>query len=191
MPKHEDGQPRIIWRLRKGGQGPVRGGVGDNCRLKRLAGPVNCLGVPRNRENVGCFKVSNHGKRVNLRGMKPNWEEMCQVAEEEITRLLVELPEPLRARAKLVPVALERRPGSALQADGIESNTLGLFTGPEWAAAGEVPQPPHIILFLENVWESAEMDGKPFSDEIGTTFLHELGHFFGFDEGGLGEMGLE
>lgn len=111
-------------------------------------------------ENIGRFGVLNQVKRASLTRMKPSWEQMCRVAEAEITRLLADLPEPLRERAKTVPVALERRPGSELQADGIESDTLGLFTGPEWAAVGEVPQPPHIILFLENVWEAAETDGK-------------------------------
>jgi predicted Zn-dependent protease with MMP-like domain len=123
--------------------------------------------------------------------MKPNWDQMCRIAEGEIAQILAELPEPLRERAKMVPVALERQPNPAMQADGIEVDTLGLFTGPEWAAAGEVPMPPQITLYLENVWQAAETDGKRFHDEIATTFLHELGHFFGFDEAGLGEMGLE
>ena len=124
-------------------------------------------------------------------GMKPNWEQMCRVAEGEIARILADLPEPLRGRAKMVPVALERFPSEALQADGIEGDTLGLFTGPEWVEAGEVTMPPQIILYLENIWEAAETDGKRFGDEIATTFLHELGHFFGFDEAGLGALGLE
>lgn len=120
-----------------------------------------------------------------------DWEQMCRVAEEEIARLLGELPEALRERAELVPVALERRPNAAMQADGVEVDTLGLFTGPEWAEAGDVALPPHIIIYLENVWEACETDEKRFRDEIATTFLHEVGHFFGFDEAGLGAMGLE
>jgi len=124
-------------------------------------------------------------------GMKPNWEQMCRVAEGEIARILADLPEPLRGRAKMVPVALEGRPSMAMQVDGIEADTLGLFTGPEWVEAGEVTMPPQIVLYLENIWEAAETEEKRFGDEIATTFLHELGHFFGFDEDGLGAMGLE
>ena len=116
---------------------------------------------------------------------------MCAVAEIEITRILGELPTPLQERAKKVPVALEARPSQAIQLDGIEADTLGLFTGPEWVVAGEVPMPPQIILYLENLWEVAETDERRFGDEIATTFLHELGHFFGFDEDGLSAMGLE
>jgi len=124
-------------------------------------------------------------------GMKPNWEQMCRVAEGEIARILADLPEPLRGRAKMVPVALEGRPSMAMQVDGIEADTLGLFTGPEWVEAGEVTMPPQIVLYLENIWEAAETEEKRFGDEIATTFLHELGHFFGVDEDGLGAMGLE
>ncbi len=116
---------------------------------------------------------------------------MCTQAEREIARILEALPEPLRERAEKVPVALERRPSRAMQVDGIELDTLGLFTGPEWVSAGEVPMPPHIILYLENLWEWAETDERRFGDEIATTFLHELGHFFGFDEAGLADLGLE
>lgn len=123
--------------------------------------------------------------------MKPTWEAMCTRAELAIARILEALPEPLRERAEKVPVALEGRPSQAMQADGIEADTLGLFTGPEWAYAGEVPMPPQIILYLENLWEAAETDPLRFGDEIATTFLHELGHFFGFDEDGLAELGLE
>lgn len=123
--------------------------------------------------------------------MKPTWETLCALAEQEITGVLADLPSPLRERARKVPVALEKRPSLEMQADGVEADTLGLFTGPEWAEEGTIPAPPHIILYLENLWEMAETDVKRFRDEIETTFLHELGHFFGFDEDGLAEMGLE
>jgi predicted Zn-dependent protease with MMP-like domain len=88
-------------------------------------------------------------------------------------------------------VAFEKCPNAAMQAEGIEADTLGLFTGPEWAEEGLIPAPPHIILYLENLWEAAETDEKRFRDEIATTFLHELGHFFGFDEDDLADLGLE
>jgi predicted Zn-dependent protease with MMP-like domain len=70
-------------------------------------------------------------------------------------------------------------------------DTLGLFTGAEYAEEGRIPMPPQIILFLENIWDQAEGDGNVFRGEIRTTFLHELGHFFGLDEDDLTERGLE
>jgi len=68
---------------------------------------------------------------------------------------------------------------------------LGLFTGPEFADEGKVPLPPQIILFLENLWDFAEGNEGIFCEEVRTTFLHELGHYLGLDEGELTERGLE
>ena len=104
---------------------------------------------------------------------------------------LAKLPTPLRERVKKLPVTFERFPNSGLQADGIEPDTLGLFTGPEFADEGNVPMPPQIILFLENLWDFAEGDEEIFREEVRTTFLHELGHYLGLEEDELTERGLE
>ena len=77
---------------------------------------------------------------------------MCALAEGEVARIVADLPSPLRERTEAVPVVLERWPSAAMQEDGIEEDTLGLFVGPDWAEAGEVPVPPQIILYLENIW---------------------------------------
>ena len=70
-------------------------------------------------------------------------------------------------------------------------DTLGLFTGAEFAEENDVPLPPQIILFLENIWGLVETDEKHFCDEVRTTYLHELGHYLGLDEEELTERGLE
>ncbi len=113
------------------------------------------------------------------------------MASEEVEATLTALPKPLRDRARQLPVTLERVPNAGLQADGIEPDTLGLFTGAEFAEEGNVPLPPQIILFLENLWDLAEGDEKIFREEVRTTFLHELGHYLGLDEDELTERGLE
>ncbi|MGA2685300.1 MAG: metallopeptidase family protein [Verrucomicrobiota bacterium] len=119
------------------------------------------------------------------------WEKLCAMASEEVERTLESLPKPLRAQAGQLPVTLERIPNAGLQADGIEPDTLGLFTGPEFADEGHVPMPPQIILFLENLWDLAGGEEKKFRDEVQTTYLHELGHYLGLDEDELTERGLE
>jgi len=120
-----------------------------------------------------------------------DWEKLCGMASEEVEATLAALPGPLRERAKQLPVTLERVPNAGLRADGIEPDTLGLFTGPEFAEEGHVPLPPQIILFLENLWDLAEREEQAFREEVQTTFLHELGHYLGLDEDGLIERGLE
>lgn len=123
--------------------------------------------------------------------MNLDWEKLCAVATNEIEATLEELPKPLRERAAKLPVTLERVPNAGLQADGIAPDTLGLFTGAEFADEETIPMPPQIILFLENLWEFAEADENVFCDEVHTTFLHELGHYFGLGEDDLAERGLE
>jgi predicted Zn-dependent protease with MMP-like domain len=119
------------------------------------------------------------------------WEKLQQLALMEIEATLVVLPKPLREQVQKLPVTFERKPNAGLQADGIEADTLGLFTGSEFAGEEASVPPPQIILFLENLRDFAGGDEKMFCSEVRTTFLHELGHFFGLDEDDLTDRGLE
>ena len=123
--------------------------------------------------------------------MADHWDKLRALALDEVEATLKELPEPLRERARVVPVTFERVPNAGLQADGIEADTLGLFVGPDFADEQSVPMPPQIILFLDNLWDQAEQDADWFLDEVHTTYLHELGHYLGLDEDDLTERGLE
>jgi predicted Zn-dependent protease with MMP-like domain len=123
--------------------------------------------------------------------LKSDWNKLQQLALMEIEATLAELPKPLREQAQKLPVTFERVPNAELQADGIEVDTLGLFTGAEFADEGASVLPAQIILFLENLWDFAEGDEKVFCEEVHTTFLHELGHFFGLDEDDLVDRGLD
>lgn len=123
--------------------------------------------------------------------MNLDWEKLCALALTEVEQTLDALPELLRARAEKLPVIFERQPNEELQADGIEADTLGLFTGAEFVEENDAPLPPQVVLFLENIWSFAEQNEKQFCDEVRTTFLHELGHYLGLDEEELTERGLE
>ena len=123
--------------------------------------------------------------------MKADWKKLQELAATEIETTLAELPKPLCEQARQLPVTFERVPNFGLQADGIEMDTLGLFTGSEFADEGASVLPAQIILFLENIWDFAENDEEIFCEEVRTTFLHELGHFFGLDEDDLTERGLD
>ena len=123
--------------------------------------------------------------------MNLDWEKLCAMASAEVENTLAALPKPLREPAEKFPVIFERQPNADLQADGIEADTLGLFTGPEFADEENVLMPPQIILFLENIWDVTETNEKPFREGVRTTFLHELGHYLDLDEDDLAERGLE
>jgi predicted Zn-dependent protease with MMP-like domain len=125
--------------------------------------------------------------------MRPDWQELCALALEEVEATLAELPGPLRERAQALPITYERRPNPAQCRDGIEPDTLGLFVGPEFAyeETTTLPLPPQIILYLENIWDLAEADEEVFCEEVHTTYLHELGHYLGLDEDDLFDRGLD
>jgi predicted Zn-dependent protease with MMP-like domain len=123
--------------------------------------------------------------------LNPDWNHLQKLAWSEIEEILTELPKPLQEQARQLPVTFEKTPSVELQADGIEGDTLGLFTGSEFADEGETVMPAQIILFLENLWDMGEGDGKVFCEEVRTTFLHELGHYFGLNEDDLMERGLQ
>lgn len=123
--------------------------------------------------------------------MHTDWNHLQKLALTEVEATLAELPAPLRERAQALPVTFERVPNPALQADGIEADSLGLFTGPAFADEEHTILPPQIILFLENLWDFADGDEEIFCEEVHTTYLHELGHYLGLDEDELTERGLE
>lgn len=125
--------------------------------------------------------------------MGEHWTRLQRLALDEVESILAALPEPLRARARPLPVVLDRRPNRAQCDDGIAPDTLGLFIGPDFSEeqSTSLPLPPQIILFLENIWDQAEADEAAFREEVHITYLHELGHYLGLNEDELFDRGLE
>lgn len=125
--------------------------------------------------------------------MNMDWNQLKQLAQAEVDATLAELPAPLRERAAALPVTLERVPNPDFVAEGIEADSLGLFTGPAFGEEEHAasPVPPQIILFLENLWDYAGGDEEIYLEEVHTTYLHELGHYLGLDEDDLTERGLD
>lgn len=104
------------------------------------------------------------------------------------------LPAEVRAVAEPVPVCYEAAPNADILAEGWEPDILGMFIGHEHG--GElredgIPLPPQILLFLANLWDYAEGDESVFRDEVRLTYLHELGHYLGWDEDEVARRGLE
>ena len=117
-----------------------------------------------------------------------SWSRWLELARDEVARTLAELPADLRTPAAALPVRYERAPDPA--ADEVESDTLGLFVGGEFADEKYALIPAHIILYLDNIRDMVEEDEEEFCDEVRITFIHELGHYLGLDEDELEERGL-
>lgn len=120
-----------------------------------------------------------------------DFETLCRWADEELKSLTGVLPADVREAAEQVPVSLERKPGGGPLDGELAGDELGLFEGPTAAEEADPADLPRIRLFLENLWEWVEEDEQDFRDEVGTTFLHELGHYLGWDEDEVAERGLD
>ncbi len=123
-----------------------------------------------------------------------NFDRLTTLARQVVAAAQRRLPAEVRAVAEPVPVCYEPVPNDAILAEGWEPDILGLFVGHEHGAelrSDETPLPPQILLFLENIWDYAEGDEAVYRDEVRLTYLHELGHYLGWDEDEVAERGLE
>lgn len=114
-----------------------------------------------------------------------------KLAESELEYLCKRMPEALRRQALKIPVCFESVPNNALVAEGIDVETLGLFTGFDINGDGSDVLPPKILLFINNLWEISGGNLKIYRQEVRTTYLHELGHFLGLSEDEISARGLE
>ena len=128
---------------------------------------------------------------MNFKG-NPNapFSRLLMVASQEIDQIRSELPDSLRNALNGVATVLEEFPSPEHEADGVESDQLGLFEGAD-ATDPSSPQTPRIILWLGNLWDLAEEEEDAYREEVCVTFLHELGHYLGLDEEDLTERGLK
>jgi predicted Zn-dependent protease with MMP-like domain len=116
-----------------------------------------------------------------------------RVAADVVARTQRELPPEVREVAAQVAVHFEPAPAADVLAEGFEPDLLGLFTGDPLGSEDQAGQaaPPQIHLYMANLWDFAEGDPGVFRDEVRLTYLHELGHFLGWDEDQVTARGLD
>lgn len=128
---------------------------------------------------------------MNFEG-NPNapFSHLLKLASREIEQILSGLPDSLREKLNGVATVLEEFPSPEHEADGVESDQLGLFEGAD-ATDPSSPQMPRIVLWLGNLWDMCGAEEQSYCEEVRITFLHEVGHYLGLDEGDLFQRGLE
>lgn len=119
--------------------------------------------------------------------------ELTLAAAQVVETVQRKMPPEIRDLARAVPIHYQAMPADDVTADGFPDDILGLFTGSPHGAELESTNPalPQILLYLENLWDEAEENLPTFQDEVRLTYLHELGHYFGWDEDDLTARGLE
>jgi predicted Zn-dependent protease with MMP-like domain len=122
-------------------------------------------------------------KERNLEA-KLDVDRIEQVARETIEGLPGEFAERLRH----VPVLLEPRPARPLVETGFDPRAFGLFEGPEHGA-DDVPAPTRIVLYTSNLL--ANFADEELDQQVETTVMHEVGHYFGLSEDDMVRLGLD
>jgi len=95
-----------------------------------------------------------------------------------------------------VPIVIEPMPPLDLVVEGepleLPPDLLGLFVGAnQLETSDEDPESAlaRIYLFQRNI-ERTAADRDETREQVAVTLFHELGHYLGFDEEGVEELGL-
>ena len=122
----------------------------------------------------------------------PSPAELANAAERVVDAVRRGFPADIREASASVPVTLVPEPDEEMLADGLTPDILGLFVGNDHGSGmdGTAPLPGQILLFLDNLWDYSDGDWDTFREEVRTTYLHELGHYLGWDEDEIEARGL-
>ena len=112
-----------------------------------------------------------------------DWEDLAQ---RQINKIPRALPEPIRARATEIPVFFSpARTRKSFAYLGVLEG-YSLIDGPP----NQPVEMPRITLFVNTLTQAANYRRTVSLLEVRITYLHELGHYFGWDEGQIANVGL-
>lgn len=128
-----------------------------------------------------------------------NFPMPFRVSEEEfqelVARALDALPEKFRRACDgEVAVIVEPVPPLQVLADEeppLDPELLGLYSGtplPERESATGIPKLPDVIYLFQRNLEHEALDRDELVEQITITVLHEIGHYFGFDDDELEDL---
>jgi predicted Zn-dependent protease with MMP-like domain len=121
------------------------------------------------------------------------FQQLVRIAACVVDGTQRKLPKDIIEAARGVPVHYEAVPDKTVIAEGFEPDILGLFTGASHGTEldQDNPIPPQIILYINNLWDYSDGSKEIFQDEVQLTYLHELGHYLGWDEDQVASRGLD
>ncbi len=115
--------------------------------------------------------------------------------EKLVAQSLRHLPQKFRSKLRNITIDIEERPDQELLDDmGIVDGTLfGLYQGVplterEWNYGNALPD--RIVIYQRPI-EDAAASTAEIEDIVRETVIHEIGHYFGFDDESLYEIEKE
>jgi len=126
-----------------------------------------------------------------------------QQFDREVRKAARKLPRQFRQALDRVPVVVQDLPHRELAGDGgladdgdafdLPPDILGLFEGvplPDTEEIDAVAARPNCIYLFQRNLERAALDAEDLIAQIEITLFHELGHYLGFEEEDMDELGL-
>ena len=120
---------------------------------------------------------------------------MDRAAFEDLVReAIAELPDEFRSRLENVAIIVDDYPSSELKEQvGLDPDDVlfGLYEGVPLTERGffEKPLHPDRILIFQQEIEDECGSLEEIKEEVKTTLVHEVAHFFGMDDDYLEELG--
>ncbi len=127
--------------------------------------------------------------------MQPKCESI-ENFEQLVEEVIEELPKRLRNAVRNLGILVEEEPSDDLLLElghNPNEHLLGLYVGvplPE-RTFGEEPYLPDQILIFRKPLEHICRNPRELREQIRITLIHELAHYFGFDEDHLQKLGLD
>jgi predicted Zn-dependent protease with MMP-like domain len=118
----------------------------------------------------------------------------AEQVDDMVQKAISQLPSQFRSALEVVPVRVCDRPTSEqLRVVGLDESELllGLYEGIPLTerSVNDGPRvPDRISLFREDLEDACD-SMEQLQEEVRITLFHELGHYFGFDEDDLDELG--
>lgn len=154
---------------------------------------LGCLAERRNDDRTArrFFETAHRLDPNNYPVPTPIGEDR---AIEIFNEVLAEIPDEIRWHLRDVPIFVSPLPSDEIVRGSetpLDPLVMGLFMGqPVGQPESSWPSDqPRILLFHKNIAKNAG-DLETLDDELRKTLFHEVGHYLGFDEDQLEEMGL-
>lgn len=115
--------------------------------------------------------------------------------EKLVAQALGRIPEEFQAAMKNLEIIVRDRPGA--EADGFledeEEGLYGFYAGTPLPdrSADDTGLLPDVIYLYQRILEEDFPEREALIEEIEITLVHEIAHYFGFDEDALEEYGYD